>query len=161
MKNNIAVIGGDLRMVKLVEMLANDDYKVNTYALEKAESIHHIANVKICKTLEEAIDNIEVIVGPIPLSANNIQINTPFSEKTVEELKKSLVGKKFIAGNMKAELVEEMQEKNIEVTDLLKREELVVLNTISTAEGAIQIAMEETIKTIYGSKILVLGYGKV
>ncbi len=163
MKNNIAVIGGDLRMVKLVEMLANDDYKVNTYALEKAESIHHIANVKICKTLEEAINNIEVIVGPIPLSANNIQINTPFSEKTVtlEELKKSLVGKKFIAGNMKAELVEEMQEKNIEVTDLLKREELVVLNTISTAEGAIQIAMEETIKTIYGSRILVLGYGKV
>ena len=54
-----------------------------------------------------------------------------------------------------------MKQKNIDVIDLLKREELVVLNTISTAEGAIQIAMEETIKTIYGSKILVLGYGKV
>lgn len=162
-ENNIAVIGGDLRMVKLVEMLACDNYKVNTYALERAESIHHITNVNICESLEEAIENIEVIVGPIPLSANNIQINTPFSEKivTLEELKKSLTGKKFIAGNMKAELIEEMQEKNIEVIDLLKREELVVLNTISTAEGAIQIAMEETIKTIYGSKILVLGYGKV
>ena len=47
------------------------------------------------------------------------------------------------------------------VIDLLKREELTVLNTISTAEGAIQIAMEESTKTLHGSKILVMGFGRV
>ena len=35
------------------------------------------------------------------------------------------------------------------------------MNTISTAEGAIQIAMEESTKTIHGSKILVMGFGRV
>ena len=36
-----------------------------------------------------------------------------------------------------------------------------MLNTIATAEGAIQIAMEETIHTLHGSNILILGYGRV
>ena len=43
----------------------------------------------------------------------------------------------------------------------MDREELVVLNTISTAEGAIQIAMEETTRTIHESNVLVLGVGRV
>ena len=159
----IAVIGGDLRMVKLVEMLAKDDFEVYTYALEKAESISKMKNVIQKISIQEALKDTKVVIGPIPLSSNNISINTPFSENkvTLEKLIHVLPGKRFIAGNIKTELIEEMKQKNIDVIDLLKREELVVLNTISTAEGAIQIAMEETIKTIYGSKILVLGYGKV
>lgn len=163
MKNKIAVIGGDLRIVKLVEMLVKDGYNIQTFALEKAENLHNISKIQMCKSLKETIENADFIIGPIPLTGNNVDINTPFSENkvTLEELTNILEGKRFIAGNIKAELIEEMKQKNIEVIDLLKREELVVLNTISTAEGAIQIAMEETIKTIYGSKVLVLGYGKV
>ena len=37
MKRKIAVIGGDLRIVKLVAMLTKDDFEITTYALEKAE----------------------------------------------------------------------------------------------------------------------------
>ena len=163
MKNKIAVIGGDLRIVKLAEMLVKDGYHVQTFALEKAENLQNIPEVQMCKSLEETIENVDFVIGPIPLTGNHVEINTPFSENkvTLEKLIHVLAGKRFIAGNIKTELIEEMKQKNIDVIDLLKREELVVLNTISTAEGAIQIAMEETIKTIYGSKILVLGYGKV
>ena len=50
---------------------------------------------------------------------------------------------------------------NVKVIDLLKREELAVLNTISTAEGTIQIAMEETMRTIHGSSVLVMGFGRI
>ena len=35
------------------------------------------------------------------------------------------------------------------------------MNSIPTAEGALQIAMEETKKTIHGSKCCVLGFGRV
>lgn len=38
---------------------------------------------------------------------------------------------------------------------------MAVLNAIPTAEGAIQIAMEEMPVTIHGSKALVLGFGRV
>lgn len=159
----IAVIGGDLRIVKLVEMLAKDGYEISTYGLEKAESITKINNVKQYENIEEAVKDIQIVIGPIPLSSNNVQINTPFSEKTVtlEQVANNIEGKKFIAGNIKKELYDLTEGKNVEIIDLLDREELVVLNTISTAEGAIQIAMEETTRTIHGSNILVLGYGRV
>ena len=163
MIRNIAIIGGDLRIVKLAEMLAKDNFKIKTYAIEKAEILNKIQKIEKCNTLDETVENADIVIGPIPLSSNNIQINTPFSEKTItlEELAKSLKNKRFVAGNIKKDFYECTKNNNSEIIDLLEREELVVLNTISTAEGAIQIAMEETIKTLHSSNVLVLGYGRV
>ena len=159
----IAVIGGDLRMVKLVEMLAKDDFEVYTYALEKAESISKMKNVIQKISIQEALKDTKVVIGPIPLSSNNISINTPFSEEniTIDKLAQVLEEKIFIAGNIKSELYEYTKGKNVQIIDLLNREELVVLNTISTAEGAIHIEIEETNSTIHGSNVLVMGYGRV
>ena len=45
MDKNLCVIGGDLRIVKLVEILVNDGYTVYTYALEEAESLNQFEKV--------------------------------------------------------------------------------------------------------------------
>ena len=45
--------------------------------------------------------------------------------------------------------------------DYYKNEELLIENAIPTAEGALAIAMEELPITIFGSKVLVTGYGRV
>lgn len=47
------------------------------------------------------------------------------------------------------------------VTDYLRREELCLANAVPTAEGAIQIAMEETARTLHGASALVVGYGRI
>jgi len=156
----ISVIGGDLRIVKLVEMLAKDGFEVSTYALEK---IDDIKNVKKCSTLEEVVKTADIVIGPIPISSDNVHINTPFSDEiiTIDELCLKIKGKKLIAGSIKPELYQLNDNTEIEIIDLLNREELAVLNAISTAEGAIQIAMDETIKTIHGSNILILGFGRI
>lgn len=163
MIENISIIGGDLRIVKLAEMLAKDNFKIKTYALDKAEDLNKMQKIQTCNSMQEVLQDSEIVIGPIPLSSNNVEINTPFSEKTItlEELVVGLKGKKFIAGNIKKEFYQYSENKEIEIIDLLEREELVVLNTISTAEGAIQIAMEETIRTLHGSNVLVLGFGRV
>ena len=54
-----------------------------------------------------------------------------------------------------------MTRKNITVFDIVKREELAVLNAISTAEGAIQIAINETPRNVHGNNVLVLGFGRI
>ena len=163
MNKNIAIIGGDLRIVKLAEMLAKDNFKIKTYGLEKATTLNEMSNIKCCDSIQEALDEIDIIIGPIPLSSNNIEINAPFSKQiiTLEELAINLKQKIFIAGSIKKEFYQYIDKNNTEVIDILEREELVVLNTIATAEGAIQIVMEETIKTIYNSNILILGFGRV
>ena len=45
--------------------------------------------------------------------------------------------------------------------DYFAREELAVLNAIPTAEGAIQIAMEELPITLHNARVLVIGFGRL
>lgn len=161
MEKSIAVVGGDLRIVKLIEMLNNDGYKVYTYALENSEELLNLEGVDMCPTLEEAVSYSKVVIGPVPLSSDRKRLSTPFGRNNVnlEDFVEALKGKYLIAGNIG--IKEQLDNNNIQFTDLLKREEFSVLNTIATAEGTIQIAMEETQRTIHGSNVLVMGFGRI
>ncbi len=154
---NISIIGGDLRIVKLVDMLNADGYNVYTYGLEQA----NIENTQKCESIEEVSEKSDIIVSSIPFTSDGINVNTPFSKRkiSIEEVAKHIKGKTFIAGRIEDGLYQKISETK--VIDLLKREELTVLNTIATAEGTIQIAMEESTRTLHGSKILVMGFGRV
>lgn len=154
---NISIIGGDLRIVKLVDMLNADGYNVYTYGLEQA----NIDDIQKCKSIEEVSEKSDIIISSIPFTSDGVNVNTPFSKNkiSIEEVAKYIKGKTFIAGRIEEELYQKFSETK--VIDLLKREELTVLNTIATAEGTIQIAMEESTKTLHGSKILVMGFGRV
>jgi len=155
----ITIIGGDLRIVKLAEMLSNDGFEVYSFGLEKAERLECFK----CTTMEEAIRNSNIIISSLPLSSNGVTINSPFSDQKIEvkELIEHLQGKTFIAGAIRQEVYQFAQGKDIKIIDMLKREDLSVLNAISTAEGAIQIAISETVKTLHGSNILILGFGRI
>lgn len=159
MINKISIIGGDLRIIKLSEMLIEEGVEVYSYGLEKAE----VEELNKCTNLQEAIDNSEIILGPIPFSSNGKEINMPFSDKKVlvTELLDSMAGKTLIAGAIKQDIYDLASEKNIKIIDILKREELAVLNAVSTAEGTIKIAIEETLRNLHGSNILVLGFGRI
>ncbi len=67
----------------------------------------------------------------------------------------------FIAGRINGKIMQMAQAYNIRPIDILEREEMAVLNAIPTAEGAIQIAMEELPVTLNGSRVLILGYGRL
>ena len=113
MIKNIAIVGGDLRIVKLANMLEKENYEVKTYALEKDQEITNKAN-----TLQECIKDADIVIGPLPLSSNEY-INTPFSDNKVkvDELIENLEGKTFIAGQIKQEIYEKAEGKNIVLLD--------------------------------------------
>lgn len=161
MNKKISIIGGDLRIVKLAEMLVKENYDIAVYGLEDAETLSNNDKVKKCESIEELMKFSNVIIGPIPLTSNNKTINMTFSDKeiTIEELFENMNEKTFIAGRIDEE-IKKINLNNVYI-DLLKREELTVLNTIATAEGAIQIAMEETSRTLHGSNILIMGFGRI
>jgi len=45
--------------------------------------------------------------------------------------------------------------------DYFAREELAVANAVPTAEGAVQLAMEQMPVTIHGARVLITGFGRV
>ena len=163
MKHNIAIIGGDLRTVKLAEMLANDENEIFTYGLELAENLKDNDKIKQCETVKKAIQNVEIVIGPIPFSSDGNAINMPFGDKklTIRELMNEINAKVLIAGGISPEVYEMANDEYVEIIDILKREELAVLNTIATAEGTIEIIIENTNKILHGSNVLILGFGRI
>lgn len=163
MKHKVAIIGGDLRIVKLATMLAKDDNEVYVYGLENTEDLKDNNNVIQCDTIKKAIQNVDIVIGPIPFSSNGTTINTPFSQKeiTIREMMHVVNAKVLIAGGISPEVYEMANDEYIEIIDIMKREELAVLNTIATAEGTIQLAIENTNKILHGSEVLILGFGRI
>ena len=158
MKKTIGIIGGDLRIIRLAEILTKEDYLVYTYGLE--EYIFLEKNIIKCKSIKEVCNNCENIVSGVPFSKDNILLNTPFSnvEITIEDMLKEIKNKTLIAGGINNNIEENI---NIKTIDLLKIEELTILNVIPTVEGAIKIAIEETEFTLNSSKCMILGFGRI
>ena len=164
MSTNFAVIGGDLRIIKLVKMLAEEGNKVYVFGLEKAEELKSHENIIFSEKLSKAIpEDVEVVIGPIPFSSNGVNINAPFSnnEISVRELIHYLNAKILIAGSIMPDVYNMANDEYVEIIDIMKREELAVLNTVATAEGTIEIAIANTNKIIHGSKVLILGFGRI
>ncbi len=144
-------------------MLAKEKNMVYVYGLEKADELKEVSNIVFCEKLSQAMENTEIVIGPIPFSSNGKDINSPFSDKiiSIRELMHIINAKILIAGSITPEIYDLANDEYIEIIDIMKREELAVLNTISTAEGAIEIAISNTNKIIHGSEILILGFGRI
>lgn len=160
MKNKLLILGGDLRIVYLANMLVEDNYCVGTYGMEEAQSLIDFSKINVYDNLENAINNSEIIISSIPLSQDGENVFCKYTDRqiSIETLNKLLSGKIFIAGKVPNVL---KLNNEIQIYDILENEEYAVLNAIATAEGAIQIAMEETLKTLNGSKILIMGFGRI
>lgn len=163
MKHKFLILGGDLRSIRLAQMLADDGNKVFSYAMAESEEIQEAVSVEKCDSLETAIKKSQIIIAPIPFSSNGENINTPFSKEKIKikDLLKTNKTKLFIAGNIEEKIKEKLDEKYLDVIDIMQREELAILNTIATAEGAIKVAIENTDEILQGRKVLILGFGRV
>lgn len=155
---NIWVVGGDMRQAKLAELLADDGHTVHTWALEKAD-----ISVEYAPDLSQAV-RADCVILPLPAAIEGGLLNAPLSEEK-PPLAKVLAalrpGQVLCAGKVGAELQILAEEKGVRLFDYFAREELAVANAAPTAEGAVQIAMEELPITIHGARVLVLGFGRI
>ncbi|SJZ72456.1 dipicolinate synthase subunit DpsA [Garciella nitratireducens] len=158
-KRKFTILGGDKRNVELARLLMEDSNEVQTFALNDTE--YYLPK---CKTLEEALDYGKIIVGPLPISRDGKTLNTPlFSESIeLERILRGLTEKNiFIAGKIGSHFLENAKKKGIVLEDYFAREEMQIFNAIPTAEGAIQIAMEQMDITLHNSNAMILGYGRI
>lgn len=157
----VFVVGGDLRQAQLARLLSQRN-TVYTFGLEKADGLQQWE--KSPQELQEAGTRPDYIVFPMPVGSDEETVNTPFSARRVrieDALSPAGPGTCVLGGKLSPSLTALLDRKNLSYTDYFQREELSVLNAIPTAEGAVQIAMEELPTTIFGLRVLVIGYGRI
>lgn len=162
MKKNVSIIGGDLRLILLAKLFKEEGVNCYTYGLEKADILENV-NIEKCESLKKCIEKSNLIISSIPFSKDNNFVNGTYNENKIkiEDIARHLENKTFIAGKIPEKFYEITKTKNVKIIDLLKSEEFAILNSISTVEGAIKVAIEETDYTIHGSNILILGFGRI
>ncbi|MPM35965.1 Dipicolinate synthase subunit A [bioreactor metagenome] len=156
----IAVVGGDLRQIKLAESLLQDGFDVSVYGFDRFEDDHMIPTIDDLNMIKEA----ESVILPLPVTNDDVHLNMPMSclELPLKEVLSLVNAKSIVFGGMiSRETIDMANYCDISLIDYYNREELIILNALPTAEGAIQIAMEELPITLWGSRVLVLGFGRV
>lgn len=150
----IAVIGGDERNEELAKILKNIGFKVKTFGFSNDEK----------KGLNNCIEEAEYIIVGTPLSRDNETLNAPNSKEkiSIEKLFNSMKEDQVLFGGNISEKVLSMANRyNVKTYDLLKDEDIAVLNAIPSAEGAIEIAIKAMKGTLHSSNCLILGYGRI
>lgn len=156
----LTILGGDERSIKLANLLMEDDYDIKAFGFEE----NYIDKSILCSTLEKALKDSDIIIGPIPLTRDKIFLNTPFYSTNIKlkDIFNNMKSTQILIAGSIPELIYNIGEfHNIKVIDLMEREEMSVLNGIPTAEGAIQIAMENMDIVLHGANALVLGFGRM
>lgn len=156
---NISIVGGDLRIIRLAEMYAQEGKNVYIYGLEKYFLESNLPNIELCQSLKETVRNSDIVISGMPFSKDGENVNAPFSSSQIKikDLKNELNNKTFIAG----EIPKDFYDEEIKNVDLLQIDELTILNAIPTVEGAIKIAIEAREETIHESNVLICGFGRI
>lgn len=158
----IAVLGGDDRELILVKELVKMGATVVVAGFPRDKVG---PGAFVVHTVEEACKESEVVILPLPgtspdgiIRAVYAEGSLKLSEKAISSIAKNAL---VIIGSARPFLKEWSQTYGFNLIEIIDMDEIAILNSIPTAEGAIQIAMEETPITIHGSQTCVIGFGRV
>jgi dipicolinate synthase subunit A len=104
------------------------------------------------------------IVLPLPCSQDGENVNAPYSsEKIPLSVIQNIAGDNaaIFCGKSNPALKKICNQNNFSLIDYFEREELAVMNAVPTAEGALEIIMRESSRSIYNLNVLVTGYGRI
>lgn len=158
----VAVVGGDLRQLAVAEAIARLGARVRTYGLPGPPAD---CGVEAAATLREALNGASVVVLPISGANPTGRVASLSGQPTVylvDDFWKAIEpGALILAGSLPAYARQTAVQTNLRVIEYAEIDEIAVLNSIPTAEGALQLALEGMPITIHGSCVFVLGLGRV
>lgn len=155
-----AVVGGDLRQIEVARALTDLFKEVRIYGHPASEVP---TAVVFGASLAELV-HMNVIVLPIT-GVNEAGYALSYKseplinfERIIHSLNK---GTWIITGSIPQKWLDRAIDLQLKVFEYAENDELAILNSIPTAEGALQIAMEQLPITIHNSTVVVVGFGRV
>ena len=157
-KPKILIAGGDLRQLYCAQSLAGEfSIKITGFDRTAAEAFPEFKYAELSEN-----NSFDCAVLPIPALNHEGYIHTPFSSEilTADAVDEFLSENgKIFAGRADDRLRRMLPHR--EITDYVNREDFCLRNAVPTAEGAVQLALEELPVTLNGSEVLIVGMGRI
>ncbi len=150
MSKKILVIGGDARIDRLCASMRRDFPDVSRYTDDMA--------------LKTAVGRADIVILGLPVSTDGETVCAPqlLRPILINDLFRMMDGRQLLLGGKFDEKAKALLDVyGIKYIDYLEREEFEIANAVPTAEGAVQIAMEELPITLHGADAVVTGYGRI
>ncbi len=156
-----AVLGGDDRELILVPQLARLGANVRVAGITK-----FIGNnlVQYFESAEEAVSGARFVILPMSGIDEQGNIMARYAQKplrfTKDLIRSCIDDCTVIVGFARPLLKQLVAERGLGLVEIAGMDEVAIMNSIPSAEGALQMAMEATDITIHGSSAIVLGFGR-
>jgi dipicolinate synthase subunit A len=137
---SILFAGGDNRSIIAFNELKRCGFQANSIGLFDND--------------DGGFENAEAIVLPVPSTKDGKTVFCPLTGRKIflSEIEKRSAGKLVITANYSF---------GENCVDILKGDDFAILNAVPTAEGAISFAIQNTPFTLWRSRVLVIGNGRV
>jgi len=156
-------IGGDARQLEVIKKFIELDAAVTLIGFDNLESNFTGATKK--DLTMDVLQDTEVLILPIVGTDDEGYVESIFCSKPLQLTEKhfeSLNPKIVIYTGMAKNYLKNLAQKyNIQLVEILDRDDVAIYNSIPTVEGALMMAIQNTDITIHGSNCIVLGLGRV
>lgn len=153
MIQTIAVIGGDARQRYLAEQLMASGFAVSCQQVPGLTDTH--------ASMHAAVQDAQAVVLPMPALQSPTHIRAQDGALPLQPLLESLASGTYVFGGKLGPAGELLAQYPLKVVDYAESEPLAIANAVPTAEGAIELALHHTTGTLSGSRVLVIGFGRI
>ena len=158
---SLAVIGGDDRELYLIPELQKQGAYIVGVGFENASPI---SGMTLAPSLLDAVGQVDMLLFPMFGADDRGVVKAKYSAQPIvlnkEVLEAIPVRVPLLIGWARPALKSAAENMGIQLVEAITLNEITILNSIPSAEGAIQMAMDATTITIHGSQSFVLGLGR-
>ncbi|MCI0183637.1 Dipicolinate synthase subunit A [Acidibacillus sp. S0AB] len=158
----MAFIGGDARIIEVVRYVSDLDASTYLFGFDRLSlSFPDMQKVDLHST---SLADFDVIVLPIAGMDDEGRVDAAFSDAplrlTDEHFASISKNAPIFSGIARPALQAMVRKHGLQLIRLMELDEVAILNSVPTAEGAIAMAMERTEITLHGATCVVMGLGR-
>lgn len=158
----IGFIGGDARQTEVIRFVLEQDATVVMIGYDRPPITQ--SDIVQAPLSAESFRDLDALVLPVAGIADDGKVTSSFNDTEIVMTEEHFAAMpryaKVFSGIARQTLEKWCSTHNLRLIKLMELDEVAILNSIPTAEGAIQMAMNNTDITIHNSKIMVLGFGR-
>lgn len=158
----LAFVGGDARIIEVIKYAIELDASIVLIGFDQLDT--PLADTVKADLAPDVFRDVDAIVLPVTGmdDAGHVESRYSSQDLVLEEVHFQTLPKRplVFTGIARKRLSEVCQQHGLRLIKLMELDEVAIHNSVPSAEGAIQMAMEHTDITLHGSHSVVLGFGR-